>query len=401
MIQILTYSGKKECFTENDIEVNSIHSPKALDEFNINVISLADEDMWENGENNKDSINSIDDWRSLSVMIMNSCKTKIVILLPQNALYYYNYIYGGYQKSCELKNMIKNIVEYMLPQLCVVCSNIHICYENTSTEIGDECIDASFYFNCEDGILLRADKSNKVTTIKRDNVILSTLNLRNDNQVIGFLKEINLLKQEQVAPEWMEGIKMFDDAQQFGIIEENNQVIKIAHDNISSAMEKIKKNNEYKSILYTNGDKLVRVVFVILEKMLGCDLSQFEDKKKEDFLFEKNGCVFIGEIKGVNHNVKNENISQLETHYQGYLDENEDIDESFVKAILIMNHQKNKSLEAREPIHERQINLAKRNGSLIVETLTLLKLFEKYLEKRISQDECIELLKSNVGLLEI
>ena len=99
--------------------------------------------------------------------------------------------------------------------------------------------------------------------------------------------------------------------------------------------------------------------------------------------------------------MKSENISQLDVHYQGYLEENEERDQGNVKAILVMNHQKNKALDMREPVHEKQINLAKRNGSLIVETITLLKLFERYIAGNITREECLELLKTNIGLLEI
>ena len=100
-------------------------------------------------------------------------------------------------------------------------------------------------------------------------------------------------------------------------------------------------------------------------------------RKKEDFLFEIDDNVFIGEIKGVRHNVKNENISQLDVHFQGYLDEHEEKDPNSVKALLIMNHQNNKAPEEREPVKDTQINLAKRNGSLIIETAVLLKLLEE------------------------
>lgn len=81
------------------------------------------------------------------------------------------------------------------------------------------------------------------------------------------------------------------------------------------------------------------------------------------------------EIKGINSSVKSENISQLDVHYQGYIDENTEVDSDKVRAILIINHQRNKPIESREPVHTRQIELAKRNRSLIVETITLLKLF--------------------------
>lgn len=156
-----------------------------------------------------------------------------------------------------------------------------------------------------------------------------------------------------------------------------------------------------KSILYTNGDELVDVVFDILEEMIGCDLSEFVDEKKEDFLFTVNNYVFIGEIKGVNHNVKNENISQLELHYQGYIDEHEGVNVNTIKALLIINHQRKKDLKEREKIKDTQVKLAERNGSLIIETYTLLRLLEKYRKKLITRDTIIEMLMNNTGYLDI
>lgn len=400
MIQILTYTGREESFKGKDIVLSSIHNARSLDEFDINIISLADKDMWEYSGQNYDSINTINDLKSLSIMIYNSKKTNIIILLPQNENYYYYKIGKEYNYVKELKNMTQNVCN-IVSKLFDSIGNVKLNYENTVTRIGNEDLKASFYLSISQNVLLRSEKSKKPTAVKLDRVIFSTLNLATYDQIINFLRELELIQDKQDVPDWMEEIKMFDDNKQLQIIEENNLIIKAANDNISDAMERINKNNEYKSILYTFGDELVKVVFEILEEMLGCDLSQFEDKKKEDFLFEKGGYVFIGEIKGVNHNVKNENVTQLDVHYQGYLDEHEDESEDHIKAILVMNHQKNKPLEAREPVHERQIDLAKRNKSLIIETITLLKLFEKYLNEEISQEECLELLKSNTGLFTI
>ncbi len=131
------------------------------------------------------------------------------------------------------------------------------------------------------------------------------------------------------------------------------------------------------------------------------EITMFEDVKKEDFCFEILGTTFIGEIKGVNHNVKNENISQLDVHYQSYFDEHEDVSPNDVKALLIMNHQKNKPITNREEVHEQQIKLAERNGSLIIETPVLLKLFEEYLRGNKTREECISLLREAQGLLEL
>lgn len=158
----------------------------------------------------------------------------------------------------------------------------------------------------------------------------------------------------------------------------------------------------YKSILYTNEDELVQVVMSILDELLDYDSSDFVDEKREDFLIKKENITFIGEIKGVSSAIANKNVSQLDVHVQSYLDnlQEEGIEEK-VKGLLIINHQRNKPIEKRQEVHEHQINLAKRNGSLIIETQTLLKIFEKYKLGKITKEECKKLFENNVGLLEI
>lgn len=47
------------------------------------------------------------------------------------------------------------------------------------------------------------------------------------------------------------------------------------------------------------------------------------------------------------------------------------------------------------------MDIAKRNNSLIIETITLLKMFEKYLNETLTREKCIEILTTNTGLLTI
>lgn len=351
MIQMLTYSGKEDKLEGSEIVINSLHDPQSLDEFDINIINLADGEMWANCSDSKSRVNNSEDLGSLSTMIMNSHKTKVVILIPQNKTYMYDfYEYQGYVKSCELKNMLNQMVDYILPKLYVGFKRISLCYENTITKIENKNISAAFYFEDADDALLVSAKSNKPTAINCGDVILSTLELKEYEHVIGFLKEINLLCQKQAAPDWMKGMFMFDDEQQAMTIEKNKQAIKAAENNIANAMEKIDKNNEYKSILYTTGEELVKVVFEILECMLGCDLSQFEDKN--------------------------------------------------LRQILIINYQRNTALQERDPVDKKQIELASKYGSLIVETRILLKMFEKYKKEELTREECFALLEQH-GILEI
>lgn len=401
MIQILNYSGENRKLCGNGVKVNSIHDAESLDSHEINVIDLTDKYIWRNVGNNTRSINSIADLKSLSIMLSNSYKSKNVILLPQNLKFLSNMGYDNkYLHEYELKDMIGDIKE-ILGKLYTPIQNLNLVYENTQSQIENKNLLASFYFNVEgENVLTRSIGSLKPTTIILNEMVISTLLIENYEELIDFLRTTKLVEDKQEVPGWMEEIKMFDDNIQLQIIEKNNETIKDANDSISKAMEVINKNKRYKSILYTNGDELVEEVFEILKEMLGCDLSDFYDKKREDFKFEIGGKTFIGEIKGITPNVKKANVSQLDVHVQEFLDENKDI-KGDVVALLIINHQRNKSLEDREPVMEDQIKLAERNGSLIVETITLLKLFEQYLNKVKTREECITILEKNKGLLRI
>ena len=408
MIQILTYTGKETEYQNTKVKVNSLHDAESLDFFEINIIVLQDNDIWVYSGNSNETIDTKADFSSLTKMIANSCKAQNMIVLPQNEVFKYYYIPSsrgyrnfGYQNQCELKNMIPKL-NGILKNLYKPLERIDIVYENTKTLLGNQEIPAAFYFGgMQSEELTKSVKSEKGTTIKEGNLIISTLLLDDWKTIEAFLKTLGLIKQEQRRPEWMEEINMFDDDKQIEIIRDNQTKIQIAETNIEEARKVINKNNKYKSILYTNGEELVKVVLEILEEMLGCDFSDFKDVKREDFLTAVDEYTFIGEIKGVNHNVKSENVAQLERHYQSFLDDNPDADETKICALLIMDHQKNKPIQEREPVHEKQVALARKYGSLIIDTYTLLKLFEKYLSGEKSRAECIDILQNNTGLLRI
>ncbi len=202
------------------------------------------------------------------------------------------------------------------------------------------------------------------------------------------------------APQWARDIKILNDTELSLRIEEAEETIKQNEEVIRIANQDLQENARIKSILYTNGAELVEVVFSILEKLLSCDLSEFEDEKKEDFLIKKEMYTLIGEIKGVTSNVKNEHISQVDVHYQGYMDKlAEDGTQENVHQVLVMNPFRNKPLYEREPVHDTQIKLAERNGCLIIETATLLKLYEKFIAGGIDVATCEKLFTEKTGLL--
>ncbi|WP_069998233.1 hypothetical protein [Cellulosilyticum sp. I15G10I2] len=406
MIQYIVYSASRiNKIKHKDLIISTLSSPKSLDEFDINIIDLNDEDIWIGNSSHIGSLRVKEDFKNLSIMIERIHKTKIVILLPQDCRYKYNPIKTrtgtSYEKGINLKNMLDILRKEMVEQL-LSFSIPELVYENTETVINNKKYSASFYFGKEQGVLTRSNISKKVTTMVLNNIHVTTLKFEDYEYLIAFLEEINLIGYKQEVPEWFKDINMFDDLDYKKIIEDQAAVIKSANYAIAEARGMLYQNNEYKSILYTNGEELVTIVFKILEQILGYDLSHFTDEKKEDFLIKLEDITFIGEIKGVTSNVKSEHISQLDVHMQAYLDKIQEsgVNEK-VKTLLIMNHQRSSSIDKRQPVHDNQINLAKRNGTLIIETVTLLKLFEMFKSEEITSDDLKIILANNIGLLQL
>ena len=161
-------------------------------------------------------------------------------------------------------------------------------------------------------------------------------------------------------------------------------------------------NLRYKSILYNNSDALVEVVFEIIEYVFDISLSDFNDEKKEDFLFKKDSITYIGEIKGVTSNVKYENISQLEVHYSKYLDKLQEngITEQ-IKKVLIMNYERTKDIMLRDEINKMQIDLAVKNDTLIIDSKTLLTIYERILQGKITKDQVVDYIKNSSGIVDL
>ena len=102
MIQILTFRGNMGDLKGRNTVINRIHDAQSLDDFEINIVNLNDENMWRTRGGSVSLIESINDFKSLSKMINNSKKTEIIILLPQNLTYRYNYSMRDYHSYIEL-----------------------------------------------------------------------------------------------------------------------------------------------------------------------------------------------------------------------------------------------------------------------------------------------------------
>lgn len=405
-IQLVTYTEREYNNYNKDIQISNFNNLKALDNYDINVIDLSSANIWQNKskKDNKPSELTVltSDFRSIQTMINNSKKTNIVICLPQNLRYCCKY----YDENCyyQLKDIISTftkILEQIIPFM-----GIGVTYENNITQIGSNYISSSFYFNEKVfSNLTRAKDSEKVTTIKHEDIIVTTLDLinkDNPNILLEFLREVELDKKEIDLPEWLYKYEFDDDLSQNNAIIKAMQEIDIQNGIIKKAREKLEKNMHFKSILVTQSDSLVNVVFEILEYIFNISLKDFNDERKEDFLLKKDNITYIGEIKGVTSNVRYENISQLDVHYSKYMDKLQDEGkEENIKKILIMNYERNKDINQRNNINKMQIDLAIKNNTLIIDTKSLLVIYERILQGILKKEDVINYISKNSGVIEI
>ena len=396
-IQVINYSIDK---TAGEITYSKLASPSSLDAFDYNIIDLSNRDIWIS-KAEYHTVNCMNDFQSIEQMVSSSRKSTIIYVLPQDLQFLY-YPYPNNQCGIRLKDMLTVFWKSILPNVCPYYST-ELVYENTSTMVGSSDYHASFFFNRSFDVITKSELSEKPTTILVDDrIYATTLDVcKNNRSIQEYIVSLFQKKEKEIVPEWMKEIDFADDKAQKQVIKDNEQVIEQSKARIDEAKRKLADNNRYKSILYTNGDELVSVVFDILEQILACDLSGFVDKKGADFLIKKENYTLIGEIKGITSNVKYDNVNQIETHYRLYLDElNDSGKDENIKQLLIINPLRTTPLLEREPVHKNQIDLAQRNGSLIIETKVLLRLYERFLKGTISQTQCEALLTERTGILK-
>ena len=408
-VQIISFSRE---MSDGQYVFSKFAAPRSLDEFDLNIIDFSDEKMWYSLNNYIGSYKTLctQDLNSLNVMIQGSKKAKILFVLPQDIEFHEqtssrqngNGEMEPIYSSIRIKDILPAISESVYSIFPILRAWFETAYENTTTIVGDISYRAAFCFMISTDTLTFSSGSNKPTTIMAlDRYYFTTLDIfASEEDLQNYVDCIFNPFQPQQEPAWMKDFLFNDDKEQNNVIETQNRIIDSAEEAIADANRKLENNRRYKSILYTNGNELVEVVFEILERILECDLSEFVDKKKEDFLIKKPAYTLVGEIKGISSNVRNENISQLENHFQKYRDklQEEGIAEN-VHQVLIINPLRSKPLDEREPVHVDQIELAKRYGSLIVETSTLLKLFELFLQGKITTTKCKKLFTEKTGIL--
>lgn len=90
--QILVYKQQNCGFTEtSDLTIREFGKAGAFDAFDLSVIDLQDGQFWKSDSNDDSILWDHADINSINQMILQSNKSKCIILLPQNCSYSYYY----------------------------------------------------------------------------------------------------------------------------------------------------------------------------------------------------------------------------------------------------------------------------------------------------------------------
>lgn len=408
MIQIITkdsYAYKNK-FKNKEIVVSAFSEYKSFDLYDINVINLASNSLWNCTSSCAEYLNDKSDLATIKNSI-NTCNTKVLILFPQN--HYFQYSYSNYsnkyQHSAQLKS-IKDIVNRFLTKYIYEPLPV-FNYDKGLTKIEDETYNSDFYFDQKEGLIF-CEKSKKTNTVALgERIVITTLNVFEqmankdiEKRIFVLLNKIGFLTQNETIPQWIDDITFYDDSVYEKEIEKCNKEIKKIKDVITQNREKLNNNLKYKSILYSSGNALSEQVNKMLKTIFELD-GDFVDVYEEDFNFKAGGMTFIVETKGLNNEVSGQNVSDAYNHLVIYDDklERDNISED-TKCLFFVASERFKAPDKRSKIKERQITIAKRNKTLIIETTTFYNLFEDFIKKEISATDILKLFKQKTGLLE-
>lgn len=417
LIQVITGNAKSnrmfmEFKESNEYTLSDFKEPKVFDDFELNILDLSFRDLWKYDDINIKDINMSKDLKHYYRMIKNNRNTKILIILPQNISfkYYLTYLDGPekeYYKNEDLKNLTGFITQKILED--VYNYNFILNFGENSINLNGLNIKADFYFDekeiKEEQKILESDISNKLTTIKvEENIYFTTLDLMKSKEILeAFLEKtkiINIFNEEE-EPDWFNDIKILDDVNIENEISQIEEEITKLQKTKENKLIKLEENKEIKSVLYQTDKKLQKIAIKMLDEMLEYEDKEFIDEMEEDYRICKGENTFLIETKGLLRNVNGNDISKTDNHVQIYIDklekEGKDQDKEKVKGIFIVANQRNRKIEERDKLPTRQIELAERDGILIIRTEQFLKLYEDFRNKKIKTQEIIELFKTQIG----
>lgn len=362
------------------IDCYSFRDCRTFDTYPTNIIDLSDPAAWKNSYNNNlDTVDCAEIFVKLNDYIEKT-KSKVVIILPQN-----EHITLGYRDNLvQISRYLKRFNELLSESFTFIKQNdIEIENSPSLVQLSNYEVSSDFVFadKSKGSVFFKTNGSlRKCALLVRENIAITTMELDSYTDFAHFLGRIpNVLKEP--TPTWAENYYVLNDEYLFKHKTELLLEIKKASDKISKLDKEILDNIEIKSCLWKTGVDLVEAVFPLIEKIYECDLSHFVDEKKADFIFTKNSTTIVGEIKGVKSNVNRTHVAKAEAHKQEYIQELEDsntpYNEENILCVLIINYELDRPITERNDINPEVIEYAKHQNVLIIDTATLIKLYER------------------------
>lgn len=407
MIQIITketYKYKSR-FKNKEIVISDFKTYKSFDLYDINIIDLSSDSLWYSNSAEGTYLNDRSDIAPIKNSI-NTCESKILLLLPLNCYFYYHlstythkFLKSEQLKSIKgkFKQFISNYIYEPLPEFD---------YEKGITKIDGETFESDFYFKEKTG-LIYSEKSKKVNTILLKNgLAASTLSIFElsenrdvEKRLFILLNKIGFLLKNEEIPEWVEGIQFYNDNIYIKEIEKCNEKISELTKEIEKNNQYLKINYQYKSILYSSGNVLAEQINKMLIKIFNLP-NDFKDIYEEDFNFKVDDITYVVETKGLNNEVSGQNVSDAYNHliiYDDKLEQQGIIEKT--KCLFFVASERKRKIEERQKIKERQITIAKRNKTLIIDTPTFYKIFEDFLQGKLSARDIHTMFKEQDGII--
>lgn len=409
MIQIITDNlDKYKQFSKNIFAISKIDEFQSFDNFDITIIDITDSSLWYNNSDTV-NINRNSDLKTINNAIQKSKKCNIAILFPQNISFHYSRTYDyninryKYTESKRIKDIKENFVNIINNNLLNM-GNIKINYGKTYTKINKIKYEADFSFIniVEDNIKMKAENNNDVTIINNNGVLITTLKMNLEEEVLNFLHKFfdDCFSKLSEQPDWIKDVDFYTDNECKKEISNLDKKIEELRTEKNKYEKMLEENLKYKSILYESGDVLSKQINDILSEIFEYDNSEFIDEYEEDGRIKLDDVTFIIETKGLNNEISGHNISDACNHliiYEDKLDA-DNIKEN-AKCLFFVAYERNKPLNERTAIKDRIEKIAKANNTLIIDTRVFLNIFEDFLNKKITKEEIKELFIENNGIL--
>lgn len=407
MIQIITKEiyKYKDKFKNKEIVISDFKTYKSFDLYDINIINLSSNSLWYSNSSEGSYLNDKSDIATIKNSI-NTCESKILLLFPLNCYFYYhlsNYT-KSFLESVQLKSITGKVKQFISNYIYEPLPEFD--YEKGITKVDGETFESDFYFSEQKG-LIYSEKSKKVNTILlKAGLVATTLNIfeTSENKDIEkrlfiLLNKIDFLIKNDEVPQWVQDIQFYNDNIYIKEIEKCNEKISELTKEIEKNNQYLKTNNQYKSILYSSGNTLAEQINKMLIKIFNLK-EDFKDIYEEDFNFKADGITYVVETKGLNNEVSGQNVSDAYNHLIIYDDklEQQGIVEK-TKCLFFVASERKRKIEERQKIKERQITIAKRNKTLIIDTPTFYKMFEDFLQGKLSAKDIHTMFKEQDGLI--